>query len=66
LLLFQPKNWEQLGNFCFFNVNLTNLAIVWKILPNVLYYKIEKNNPGLEVCPIVAFVGKVIRPLQRI
>jgi hypothetical protein len=66
LLLFQPKNWENLGNFYFSSVNLTNLAIFWKILPNVLYYKIEKNNPGLEVCPIVAFDGKVIRPLQRI
>jgi len=64
LLLFQPKNWENLGNFWFCSVNLTNLAIFWKILPNVLYYK--KNNPGLEVGPIVAFVGKVISPLQRI
>jgi hypothetical protein len=66
LLLFQPKDWENPGNFCFSSVNLTNLAIFWIFFPNVLYYKIEKNNPGLEVCPIVAFVGKVIGPLQRI
>jgi hypothetical protein len=37
-----------------------------EIFPNILYYKIEKKNPGLEVSPVVALVGKVIGPLQKI